>query len=57
MEVNIIVKEEYLLRALAGTDGSISIILEAYALAPFIKTDDSSEMAWSVICSHFSIIK
>jgi hypothetical protein len=34
--------EEHLLRALADTGASSSIILEAYTSVPFIKTDDSN---------------
>jgi hypothetical protein len=42
MRVLIVNNEEYLLRALADTGASSSIILEAYTSAPFIKTDDSN---------------
>jgi hypothetical protein len=38
----IVNNEEHMLRALSDTGASSSIILEAYASAPFIKTDDSN---------------
>jgi hypothetical protein len=38
----IVNNEEHLLRALADTGASSSIIIEAYTSAPFIKTDDSN---------------
>jgi hypothetical protein len=38
----IVNNKEPLLRALADTGASRSIILEAYTSAPFIKTDDSN---------------
>jgi hypothetical protein len=45
----IVNNEERLLRALADTDASSSIILEAYTSAPFIKTDDSNTTTWSTM--------
>jgi hypothetical protein len=45
----IVNNEEHLLRALADTDASSSIILEAYTSAPFIKTDDSNTNTWSTM--------
>jgi predicted TIM-barrel enzyme len=41
--------EEHLLRALADTGASSSIILEAYTSAPFIKKDDSNT---TTVLSH-----
>jgi hypothetical protein len=38
----IVNNEEHLLRALADTGASSSIILEAYTSAPFIKIDDNN---------------
>jgi hypothetical protein len=43
----IVNNEEHLIRALPDTGASSSIILETYALAPFIKTDDSNTTTWS----------
>jgi hypothetical protein len=37
--IPIVNNEEHLLRALADTDASSSIILEVYTSAPFIKTE------------------
>jgi hypothetical protein len=39
----IVNNEEHLLRALADTGASSSIILEAYTSSPFIKTDDNNK--------------
>jgi hypothetical protein len=41
--------EEYLLRELADTGASSSIILEANTSAPFIKTDESNTTTWSTM--------
>jgi hypothetical protein len=49
--------EEYLLRALADTGASSSIILEAYTSALFIKTDDSNTTTWSTMGGKFTTIK
>jgi hypothetical protein len=51
--------EEHLLRALADTGASSSIILEAYtsAISPFIKTDDSNTTTWSTIGGKFTTTK
>jgi hypothetical protein len=46
--------EEDLLRALADTGASSSIILEAYTSAPFIKTDDSNTTTWSTMGGNFT---
>jgi hypothetical protein len=50
-------KEEHLLRALADTSASTSIILKAYNSAPFIKTDDSNTTAWSTMGGKFTTTK
>jgi hypothetical protein len=56
--VSLIVKnEEHLLRALADTGASSSIILEAYISAPFIKTDDSNTTTWSIMGGKFTTTK
>jgi hypothetical protein len=56
--VSIIVNnEEHLLRALADTRTSSSIILEAYTSAPFIKTDFSHTTTWSIMDGNFTTIK
>jgi hypothetical protein len=56
--VSLIVKnEEHLLRALADTGASSSIILEAYTSAPFIKTDDSNTNTWSTMGGKFTTNK
>jgi hypothetical protein len=55
--VNLIVNnEEHLLRALADTGASSSIILEAYtsAILPFIKTDDNDTTTWSKMGGKFT---
>jgi hypothetical protein len=46
-----------MLRALADTGASSSIILEAYASAPFIKTDDSNTTTWSTMGCKFNKTK
>jgi hypothetical protein len=53
----IVNNEEHLLRALADTGASSSIILEAYTSAPFIKTDDSNTTTWSTIGGKFTTNK
>jgi hypothetical protein len=53
----IVNNEEHLLRALADTAASSSIILEAYTSAPFIKTDDSNTTTWSTIGGKFTTTK
>jgi hypothetical protein len=53
----IVNNEEHLLRALADTGASSSIILEAYTSAPFIKTDDSNATIWSTMGGKFSTNK
>jgi hypothetical protein len=49
--------DEHLLRALADTGASSSIILEAYTLAPFIKTDDNNTTTWSTMGGKFTTNK
>jgi hypothetical protein len=49
--------EEHLLRELADTGASSSIILEAYTLAPFIKTDDNNTTTWSTMDGKFTKTK
>jgi hypothetical protein len=46
--------EEHLLRVLADTGASSSIILEAYTSAPSIKTDDSNTTTWSTMGGKFT---
>jgi hypothetical protein len=53
----IVNNEEHLLRALADTGASSSIILEAYTSAPFIKTDDSNTTTWSTMGGKFTTNK
>jgi hypothetical protein len=53
----IVNNEEHLLRALADTGASSIIILEAYASAPFIKTDDSNTTTWSTMGGKFTTTK
>jgi hypothetical protein len=53
----IVSNKEHLLRALADTGASISIILEAYISAPFIKTDDSNTTTWSTMGGKFTTTK
>jgi hypothetical protein len=53
----IVNNEEHLLRALADTGGSSSIILEAYTLAPFIKTDDKNTTTWNTMGDKFTTTK
>jgi hypothetical protein len=50
----IVNNEEHLLRELADTGASSSIILEAYTSAPFIKTDDSNTATWSTMGGEFT---
>jgi hypothetical protein len=53
----IINNEEHLLRALADTCASSSIILESYTLAPFIKTDESNTTTWNTMGGKFTTNK
>jgi Leu/Phe-tRNA-protein transferase len=55
----IVNNEEHPIRALANTDASSSIILEAYtsAIFPFIKTDDTNKTTWSKIDGKFTTTK
>jgi hypothetical protein len=53
----IVNNEEHLLRALADTGASSSIVLEAYTSAPFIKTDDSNTNTWSIMGGKFTTTK
>jgi hypothetical protein len=53
----IVNNEEHLLRALADTVASSSIILEAYKSAPFIKIDDSNTTTWSTMGGKFTTNK
>jgi hypothetical protein len=46
-----------MLRELADTNASSSIILEVYASAPFIKTDDSNTTTWSTMGGKFTTTK
>jgi hypothetical protein len=49
--------DEYLLRTLADTDASSSIILEAYTSAPFIKTDDINTTTSITMGGQFTTTK
>jgi hypothetical protein len=49
--------EKHLLRALADTGDSSSIILEACISAPFIKPDDSNTTTWSRMGGKFTETK
>jgi hypothetical protein len=49
--------EEHLLRTLADTGASSSIILEAYTSAPFIKTDDNNTTTRSTMGGKFTTTK
>jgi hypothetical protein len=55
----IVNNEEHLLRALADTGASSSIILEAYTSATFpcIKTDDSNTTTWSTMGGKLTTTK
>jgi hypothetical protein len=55
----IVNNEEHLLRVLADTGASSSIILEAYTSAtfPFIKTDDSNTNTWITMGDTFTTTK
>jgi hypothetical protein len=53
----IVNNEEHLLRALADTGASSSIILEEYTSSPFIKTDDSNTITWSTMGGKFTTNK
>jgi hypothetical protein len=50
----IVINEEHLLRALADTGASSSIVLEAYTSALFIKIDDSNTTTWSKMSGKFT---
>jgi hypothetical protein len=51
----IVNNEERLLRALADTGASSSIIHEAYTSAPFIKTDDNNITTWSTVVGDIGL--
>jgi hypothetical protein len=51
------IRKEHILRALADTGASSSIILEAYTSAPFIKTDEINTTTWSTMGGKFTTIK
>jgi hypothetical protein len=53
----IVNNEEHLLRALANTGASSSIILEAYTSATFIKIDDSNTTTWRTMGGKFTTTK
>jgi hypothetical protein len=55
----IVNNEEHLLRALADTGASSSIILEAHtaAISPFIKTDDNNTTIWNIMGGKFTTTK
>jgi hypothetical protein len=55
----IVNNEEHLLRTLADTGASSSIILEAYtsAIFQFIKTDDNNKTTWSTIVGKLTTTK
>jgi hypothetical protein len=55
----IVNNKEHLLRALADTGASSSIILETYTSAnsPFIKTDDNNTTTWSTMGGKFTTTK
>jgi hypothetical protein len=53
----IVNNEEHLLRALADTGASSSIMLEAYTSAPFINTDDNNTTTWSTMGGKFTTNK
>jgi hypothetical protein len=64
----IVINKEHLLRALADTGASSSIILEAHisaqfiileahTSAPFIKTDDNNKTTWSTMGGKFTTTK
>jgi hypothetical protein len=53
----IVNNKEYLLRALADTGASSSIILEVYNSAPFIKTDENNTTTWSTMGGKFTTTK
>jgi Leu/Phe-tRNA-protein transferase len=55
----IVNNEEYLLRVLANTGASSSIILEAYtsAIFPFIKSYDNDTITWSIPGGKFTTTK
>jgi hypothetical protein len=53
----IVNNQEHLLRGLADTGASSSIILEAYTSAPFIKTDKNNTTTWSTMGGKFTTTK
>jgi hypothetical protein len=55
----IVNNKEHLLRALADTGASSSIIFEAYtsAISPFIKTHDNNTTNWSTMGGKFTTTK
>jgi hypothetical protein len=55
----IVNNEEHLLRALADTGATSSIVLEAYTSEtfPFIKTDDINTNIWSTMGGKFNTTK
>jgi hypothetical protein len=53
----IVNNKEHLLRALVDNGASSSIILEAYILDRYIKTDDSNTGTWSTMGAQFTTTK
>jgi hypothetical protein len=53
----IVNNEEHLLRALADTGASSSIILEAYTSASLINTDQNNTTTWSTMSGKFTTTK
>jgi hypothetical protein len=53
----IVNNEEHLLKVLADTGASSSIILEAFTSSPFIKTDDSNTTTWSTVGGNLLQLK
>ena len=52
-----VIQEEHLLRAIADTSASSSIILEAYTSRHLIKNDDENKTTWSTMVGHFTTDK
>jgi hypothetical protein len=53
----IVINEEHLLRVLADTGASSSIILEAYTSVPCIKADDNNTITWGTMGGKFTATK
>jgi predicted aspartyl protease len=53
----IVNNDKHMLKVLADTGASSCIILEAYASATFIKTNESNTITWNTMVGKFTTTK